>query len=76
MENSKGTPLGTGFTTSPEESISQPGRDPVLDLMRQRGIPLTRENYLALSRPDAEGPLSPEEEMELPEEFRLPSTQA
>lgn len=45
--------------------------DPVLEFMKQNGIPETRENYLEIAYmgtpPDE---LDPEEEESLPEEFR------
>ena len=48
--------------------------DSILAMMKTHRIPMTRENYLALAylgHPPAENsPLDPEEEAELPVEFR------
>lgn len=44
------------------------GSDPVLDWMKEKGLPLTRETYLATAM--LEEPLDPELENELPEQFR------
>ena len=71
MDASVGTPLGIGYSTSQEGSTNPPGQDHLVLLMQSRGIPVTRETYLALSHPDAKGPLTPEQELELPEELRL-----
>ena len=49
-----------------------PGSDIVLEAMKQEGIPLTRENYLAMAYP------TPELEMDLPRELReleMPTSQ-
>ena len=54
-------------------SKTPPGSDIVLEVMKQEGIPLTRENYLAMAYPtpeDVPDPWTPELEMELPAELR------
>lgn len=52
---------------------------PILDKMKARGLPLTREVYLSLDRWESDPELTPEEEAALPPEFRkdppLKSTQ-
>ena len=50
-------------------STTPPGQDPLLVWMKQEGIPLTRAEYLKAA--DMKEPLSGEEEMELPEQFRI-----
>lgn len=57
-------------TTSSEASTVPPGHDPILEILRARGIPLSRENYLAVAHPDAEEPYPAELEMGVPEEVR------
>lgn len=52
-----------------QKSPILPGRDPVLETMKLRGIPLTRERYLITA--GLEEPLSAELEADLPREFRL-----
>jgi len=42
----------------------------ILEYMRGVGLPLTRENYLAVAWPDAQEPLPWDLELELPEEIR------
>ena len=46
---------------------------PLLEQMKLEGVPLTRENYLALDHPgeDPDEPLDPELEAELPRQFRM-----
>ena len=52
-------------------SDSQPGLDPLLAAMQQRGIPLTRDNYLKIAYPEGvPNPLDPEIEAELPAMIR------
>ena len=56
---------------SPEASQPQAGADPILQAMRYRGIPVTRENYLGMAHPEANPEDYPAElEAELPEELR------
>jgi hypothetical protein len=52
-------------------SASQTGRYPLLDWMKEKGIALTRENYLRLNYADQlPAQLTQEEENELPPMFR------
>lgn len=44
--------------------------DGILDLMRRKGIPLTRENYLRLNFGNGDVPEGPEFELTLPKQFR------
>jgi hypothetical protein len=47
--------------------------DPLLDWMKKKNIPLTRENYILLNwggEKNPDEPLDPESEAELPEEFQ------
>ena len=60
--------LPNELKTSPEGYRTPPGTDPVLDLMRETQVPLTRENYLALA--DLQEPLGAELEAEVPKEFQ------
>ena len=60
-------------TSSPSQETSplQGGSDHVLDYMKARGLPLTRETYLALNFPEgAPEPLPQELEQLLPLELR------
>ena len=63
----------TPSTTSQEELTTLIGSFPILAIMKQKGIPLTREHYLALMVPNhnPSKPLHPELEMELPEPFQM-----
>jgi hypothetical protein len=45
-----------------------PGSDIVLETMKQRGTPLSRENYLMTA--GLEEPVSAEEEAEIPRQFQ------
>jgi len=68
--NAKRKPSGaTGSLDWLTPSATPPGQDPMLAWMKQEGIPLTRAEYLKAA--DLKEPLSGEEEMELPEQFRL-----
>lgn len=58
-------------TTSPAASIPLTGSDPLLELMKAQGTPLTRQNYLALAYPQgAPDPLPAELELGLPPELQ------
>jgi hypothetical protein len=46
---------------------------PILDKMKARRLPLTREVYLSLDRWESDPELSPEEEAALPPQFRKDS---
>jgi hypothetical protein len=65
MPEKKSLDWFTGFKTPP-------GSDTVLEVMKQEGIPLTRENYLAMAYPTPEDvpEWSAELEAELPRELR------
>lgn len=66
MPEKKSLDWFTGFKTPP-------GSDIVLEFMKQEGIPLTRENYLAIAYPtpeDVPDPWTAELEMDLPRELR------
>jgi hypothetical protein len=55
----------------PQELKVMLTKDPILRAMRARGIPVTRENYLALADPEADPDDYPAEmEAELPRELR------
>jgi hypothetical protein len=51
------------------ESKIPPGQDPLLLAMKERGIPLTRANYLKMA--DLQEPLPAELEAELPIEIKM-----
>lgn len=49
------------------------GSDPIIDFLKRRGFPLTREIYLSLAFPNRNleaDPLTGEEASEVPPEFR------
>lgn len=60
----------TESSNSSGASTGHPGQNPILETLRARGIPLTRENYLAAAHPDAEEPYPAELELEVPAELR------
>lgn len=51
----------------------QPGPWPILEMLKESAIPVTRANYLAISQPgqDPADQMHPEAELELPPELRL-----
>jgi hypothetical protein len=61
-------------TKSPDwlmESKTPPGSNPLLEAMKQRGIPLTKEAYLKMAYPEGvPDPLPPEVEADLPDSLR------
>ena len=58
----------------PTNSQTQSGRDPTMEMLKSKGLPVTRENYLMLAYPDLEErELGAEEESMLPEELQLKS---
>lgn len=49
-------------------------KDPIVEYLKSKGIPVTRENYITLDTlgdHDGEGMLDAEQESELPEELKL-----
>jgi hypothetical protein len=44
--------------------------DPILEKMKQKGLPMTRETYLSLDKWQESPTLTAEEEQTLPLEFR------
>jgi hypothetical protein len=54
-------------------AASQSGPYPILDLLHELGIPITRENYLEWSLPgqDPRVQMDPEAELDMPPELRL-----
>jgi hypothetical protein len=46
------------------------GENPILQIMREEGLPMTREVYIALNWWDKNHKLTPEDEEELPPQFR------
>ena len=52
----------------------QIGDDPILELMKFRQIPLTRENYLAMNYPEGVSEMTAEMEETLPPMFQLKQT--
>lgn len=60
----------TESSNSSGASTVPPGQNPILEILRAKGIPLTRENYLQVAHPDAEEPYPAELELEVPEELR------
>jgi len=66
------TPRVHKFLNMPGALKPRPGHDPILAEMKSRGIPVTRENYIAMAHPGADPTDYPVElEMELPVELRL-----
>ena len=65
-------------SASPGGLSRRGGSSPILDYMKARQLPLTRENYVALNWPEgAPSPLPAELEQEMPAQFRtgnLPTT--
>ena len=58
----------------PVDSQNQSGTDPIVEYLKEKGSPLTRETYLALAYPDKEDlELGAEEESMLPEEIQIKS---
>ena len=59
-------------STSQVASTSPGGSSPLLDYMKARQLPLTRETYVALNWPEGvPDPLPPELEQVLPPQFRI-----
>jgi hypothetical protein len=53
------------------DPVPEDDDDPVLQLMRDRGIPITRENYIEMNwMGDPPEPWTAEDEDQLPEELR------
>ena len=65
--------LVASSSTTSEGSRSPRGPYPILEILKEKGIPATRANYLALMDPtvDPEEQLDPEVELELPPELRF-----
>ena len=61
-------------TTSlkPQEGSATPSGYPILERMKRLRMPLNRETYLTLDRWEPNPTVTPEEEMSLPPQFRLP----
>lgn len=56
----------------PMASTPPSGHDPVLERMKERGLPLTRKMYLTLAYPDGvPDPLPAEEEALIPDELTV-----
>ena len=53
-----------------EDFVHQVGKDPIVEALEALSLPLTRENYLALSYPDELPEITAELEESLPEEIR------
>ena len=54
-----------------EDMKHVPGNDPLIELLKELGQPVTRENYLAWAYPDGiPNPWTAELEAELPEELQ------
>ena len=54
-----------------EDFVHQAGKDPILEALEALSLPLTRENYLALSYPEEVPEITAEMEAELPEQIQL-----
>jgi hypothetical protein len=55
----------------PAASKLQTGSEnPILQIMREEGLPMTRAVYIALNWWDKDYKLTPEDEAEMPPEFR------
>jgi hypothetical protein len=52
-----------------------PENDPLIDWMKSKNIPVTRESYLGLAYPDGVPEWGAELEEQLPEELRRPVTE-
>ena len=61
---------GNEYSTNQEESRPQSGKDPVVQQLKELGLPVTRENYLLLNYGKDVPEMTPELEAELPEILR------
>jgi hypothetical protein len=52
---------------TPDHDLHDDSDDPILQLMKQDGIPITRANYIACNWPRKPRPWTAEHESELPE---------
>ena len=60
----------TSPSGSTEPELDPADDDPMMEFMRKKGIPLTRENYMNLNYGDPHKILIPELEAEMPLAFR------
>ncbi len=61
--------LGTQSSESPRNGSKE---DAVEALLRAAGLPLTRKNYIGMAYWNDNKELTPKEEAQLPEKYRLP----
>ena len=67
----KGSPGVFDLENDRQVPVEEIHDDPVVALMKELGMPMTRENYLKLAYLKKDLVLSAEEEAELPEQFKL-----